>query len=564
MQSEIADAQQNYQRSLEDQLLDKLQQQADEAQKQRERQIQLQEALVTSVNNIAQVDAWMAKISDENTTEEEIAAIKNEMKQAYRDANGYDETGIYGQEKIDRDFETFFQGLRTNQEKQAELTAAIKALTETLDYLRKQENKLDINVENAKEKGLTVAQAKSEIPHATYKELKEKGGYTAKDFKKSNVKVQDALDAGFTPQQLKKGGYTAKDFKAANMDYDTVKALGFKDSEMASAWGAGYVMKEKNVSGASAQAGTGKSAKELQKIINDNPNDAARQKDMAKVKAGLDINGKAKGGKVTGRIGDSGRSLGYNKGSTFYWQDWDEKTGKPTGKVKSWTIDKLPAKYVGAQVEARDALRYAITHQNVGTVINKEIEKMVNASANAKAAFVGKEFKLKNGAKGIMSSKGNILYDQKGTVYVWNPSTGANKVYKKYNKKTYLTEANKKNSYSPVYARALKYHGIKAYATGGLATATGPAWLDGTPSKPELVLNATDTKNFLALKDVLAGAMKGMGDTSNTYGDVMYEININVDKIEKDYDVDRVVEKVKKEITKGAGYRNVTQVRNLR
>ena len=55
-----------------------------------------------------------------------------------------------------------------------------------------------------------------------------------------------------------------------------------------------------------------------------------------------------------------------------------------------------------------------------------------------------------------------------------------------------------------------------------------------------------------------------MGDTSNTYGDILYEININVDKIEKDYDVDRVVEKVKKEITKGAGYRNVTQVRNLR
>ena len=34
--------------------------------------------------------------------------------------------------------------------------------------------------------------------------------------------------------------------------------------------------------------------------------------------------------------------------------------------------------------------------------------------------------------------------------------------------------------------------------------------------------------------------------------------------IEKDYDVDRVVEKVKKEIIKGSGYRNVTQVRNFK
>lgn len=105
----------------------------------------------------------------------------------------------------------------------------------------------------------------------------------------------------------------------------------------------------------------------------------------------------------------------------------------------------------------------------------------------------------------------------------------------------------------------------KGYKKGGLADFTGPAWLDGTPSKPELVLNATDTKNFLALRDVLSSAMKSTSTVSNSYGgDVMYDINIHVDKIEKDYDVDRVVDKVKKEITKGAGYRNVTQVRNFR
>ena len=105
----------------------------------------------------------------------------------------------------------------------------------------------------------------------------------------------------------------------------------------------------------------------------------------------------------------------------------------------------------------------------------------------------------------------------------------------------------------------------KGYKKGGLADFTGPAWLDGTPSKPELVLNATDTRNFLALRDVLSSAMKSTSTVSNSYGgDVMYDINIHVDKIEKDYDVDRVVDKVKKEITKDAGYRNVTQVRNFR
>ena len=35
------------------------------------------------------------------------------------------------------------------------------------------------------------------------------------------------------------------------------------------------------------------------------------------------------------------------------------------------------------------------------------------------------------------------------------------------------------------------------YKTGGLADFTGPAWLDGTKTHPELVLNATDTQNML-------------------------------------------------------------------
>ena len=104
-----------------------------------------------------------------------------------------------------------------------------------------------------------------------------------------------------------------------------------------------------------------------------------------------------------------------------------------------------------------------------------------------------------------------------------------------------------------------------AYATGGLNTRTGPAWLDGTPTKPELVLNATDTKNFLALRDVLSDVMGSISSTDNSYrSNDVYNINVNVDKIANDYDVDKMVEKVKKEITKSAGYRNVTQARAFR
>jgi hypothetical protein len=75
------------------------------------------------------------------------------------------------------------------------------------------------------------------------------------------------------------------------------------------------------------------------------------------------------------------------------------------------------------------------------------------------------------------------------------------------------------------------------YATGGLADFTGPAWLDGTPSKPEYVLNAAQTERFFSLIDVLEGFDKN-GSTSKKSGDSYFDININVEKIEDDYDVE--------------------------
>ena len=105
------------------------------------------------------------------------------------------------------------------------------------------------------------------------------------------------------------------------------------------------------------------------------------------------------------------------------------------------------------------------------------------------------------------------------------------------------------------------------YARGGLNKKTGPAWLDGTPTKPELVLNAQDTKNFIALKDILSGVMRSIShtDTSNIYNSpTNFEINVNVDKISSDYDVDKLTERIKRNIVKDATYRNVTAVRNFR
>jgi len=44
---------------------------------------------------------------------------------------------------------------------------------------------------------------------------------------------------------------------------------------------------------------------------------------------------------------------------------------------------------------------------------------------------------------------------------------------------------------------------VTKYATGGLADYTGPAWVDGSPAKPELVLSPADTFNLLQAVELL-------------------------------------------------------------
>ena len=106
----------------------------------------------------------------------------------------------------------------------------------------------------------------------------------------------------------------------------------------------------------------------------------------------------------------------------------------------------------------------------------------------------------------------------------------------------------------------------KKYKTGGLADFTGPAWLDGTKSKPELVLNQKDTQNFLQLKDVLGSFMKNRNSvtTNTTNGDTVYEIDINVEKISNDYDVEQLAKKIKQMIGSDAAYRNSNIINHLR
>ena len=117
-----------------------------------------------------------------------------------------------------------------------------------------------------------------------------------------------------------------------------------------------------------------------------------------------------------------------------------------------------------------------------------------------------------------------------------------------------------------------KYYGIKdlspyklsKFKQGGLADFTGPAWLDGTKTRPELILNAQDSRNFITLKDILASLMS----SSSANGGIINEAKqVNVDiqaTIQGDYDVDRMVERVKKDIYDDGQYRNVNAISFLR
>lgn len=117
----------------------------------------------------------------------------------------------------------------------------------------------------------------------------------------------------------------------------------------------------------------------------------------------------------------------------------------------------------------------------------------------------------------------------------------------------------------PKYKEIFDKLGV-TYKKGGLANFTGPAWLDGTTSHPEMVLNARDTANFIQLKDVLSDVRRSAGaitpqneSTQNTF-----DININVDKIDSDYDVDQIAARVKRNIIREAGYRNVNIIGNFK
>jgi hypothetical protein len=121
------------------------------------------------------------------------------------------------------------------------------------------------------------------------------------------------------------------------------------------------------------------------------------------------------------------------------------------------------------------------------------------------------------------------------------------------------------NNYTSKYNLAKKtYQVAKMFKTGGLADFTGPAWLDGTKSHPEYVLNSDQTRAFFTLVDVLESFKTGSTKSSENSGDSTYDIDINVESIGNDYDVEQLAEKIKSLINEDARYRNNNTISRTR
>ena len=602
LEKEISEAQQNYQRSLEDQLIEKLQNQGDKAEKQRQKQIDLlniqKDIAKKTGSNLADVQKWLNDWQQTGNKQ----AYEN-IRNAWLANHGYDEATDNEKIALERQFDEAWMKygayslkipeLQKEAEKLDENTAAIQNLTEAIignanpSYgwkafkdaggSAKQARELGATAEKLKKAGYSeksifnAGYSKSELSKAGFDATSlTKAGITAKQLRSRGYGFKEVQKAGkYSGAQMAKAGYTAAEFKKAGYSAKQT-AKFFKDAgfsaqqisdKIAKGYGKNALTTTNMVTGKSVQTQTGASAASIQKTINKSKNDKATQSDLAGVTAKMDINGKKKGGKKTGTISESGKQIAVNKGSTLYVQNWNTKTGKPTGKAKSYTIDKLTTNLLKKHPkEAKDALIYAIQHKKPGSLINKKMKDLIS-----QAGLKGKTYKLQNGTTASIGSEAihyNGTKKKKDGVYVWNPATGKLS-FREYNQNKFIKWARDKNT-GREYKYVLKKKKVKGYATGGLADYTGPAWLDGTPSKPELVLNAQDTKNFIALKDVLNKAIGSTGAVENTYGNATYEININVDHLNSDYDVDKVVERVKKKIVQDSSYRNVTQVRKFR
>lgn len=98
---------------------------------------------------------------------------------------------------------------------------------------------------------------------------------------------------------------------------------------------------------------------------------------------------------------------------------------------------------------------------------------------------------------------------------------------------------------------------LKQFAKGGIASFTGPAWLDGTSTSPERILSPYQTKLFEdmiatlhQIKVTVPTMPTGIydGTTNNAQAITFGDIILNVDQLSDDTDIEEMVDRIMEEI----------------
>lgn len=157
------------------------------------------------------------------------------------------------------------------------------------------------------------------------------------------------------------------------------------------------------------------------------------------------------------------------------------------------------------------------------------------AEDNSYKKWIGKTVEVKgSGNIKVLNSP-----DESDSKYVKNPlGTNPNVIVQDVWKSTSGTYWLKTDWKDGVWVKAsdlqttdLFGKALSKYKTGGFADFTGPAWLDGTPERPEAVLNALQTEHFIKFTNALDN-MFGNGNVSNATSTVSIDtISFNVESM---------------------------------
>ena len=188
----------------------------------------------------------------------------------------------------------------------------------------------------------------------------------------------------------------------------------------------------------------------------------------------------------------------------------------------SWSAATSAANgYAKAANAAASAYRNLASAQNSYNNAAQAAADAAKAGAGIVSGGGGGSVKLR-----LKANRNNPeFYNSKGqAIGCMNQKKGGTLTIKKENKSYFI---NGQGFYKMDNGNYIKIKDWTAYAKGGLVDFTGPAWVDGTKSKPEAFLNPYQTEQIGALADALdSRVINNMGDTSSvvTFGSINFNV----------------------------------------